>query len=213
MSTEWLERQTERSSQGTQGAHRKTRARGSSAFVPGSAFRAFRACLAVLAIAFTVTVVGPVPRASAGTDNTVAIETLIPYANRDEIRDSTREDCGLGTKLSRQIVDRSEKRGLTLKRVGNLADSEEARVLSVRITDALGSGGMLPSTSISIDGVLKQDAKVVGTFVATRFAKAGFLPFMTSECSVFSKAVKLLAEDVSKWLENPSLDARLGDAR
>jgi hypothetical protein len=61
-------------------------------------------------------------------------------------------------------------------------------VLSIRIADALGSGGMPPSTSISVDGVLKQDTKVMGTFVATRFAKAGFLPLKTSECSVFSKA-------------------------
>jgi hypothetical protein len=204
LSTEWVEPQTERASKGPQRAHRGNRAARRLLIVLEST---------VLAIVVALTAAGPVPPALAGTDNTVAIETLIPYANRDEIRDSTRKDCGLGTKLSRHIVDRSGKRGLTLNRVGNLADSKEARVLGIRITDALGSGGMLPSTSISIDGVLKQDTKVIGTFVATRFSKAGFLPFMTSECSVFSNAVKLLAEDVSKWLEKPSLDARLGDAR
>ncbi|MFB0976533.1 MAG: hypothetical protein QMC73_02615, partial [Myxococcota bacterium] len=67
--------------------------------------------------------------------------------------------------------------------------------------------------SLSIDGVLKEDGRVVGTFVGTRFARASLIPFRRGECAVLREAVNLLAKDVVKWVRKPSLDARLGDAR
>lgn len=156
----------------------------------------------------------------AVADGPVAIATLIPYAEKAEIRDSIRQDCGLSSKLSKLVVARSIRNDMPMVRVGN-PNSEEARgepkttrYLELRITDAIEtSGGLLPTLSLSIDGVLKQQGRVVGTFVGTRFARAGFIPFRRGECAILSEAVRLLAKDVVKWMKNPQLDARLGDAR
>ncbi len=163
-------------------------------------------------------------------DAPIAIAILIPYAEKAEVRDSIREDCGLSSRLSKSVVARSLKKNITMVRLGN-SDEERAnsdapgvsepgsappprRDLELRITDAIEtSGGLLPTHSLSIDGVLKKDGKVVGTFVGTRFARASFIPFRRGECAVLSEAVRLLAKDVVRWVKKPSLDARLGDAR
>ena len=96
---------------------------------------------------------------------------------------------------------------------GLMAARLAARGFTAR-TDAIEtSGGLLPTHSISIDGVLKEDRRIIGTFVGTRFARASFIPFRRGDCAILSEATVLLAKDVVKWLKKPSLDARLGDAR
>lgn len=155
--------------------------------------------------------------ARAGED-AIAIDRRIPFADRSEIRDSIRDECGLTAKLSKRILERSIKKDVAIVRVSK---SEKAsgtktfrRHLDLRITDAIEtSGGLLPTHSLSIDGVLKEGRHVVGTFVGTRFARASLIPFRRGECAVLKEAVNLLAKDVVKWVRKPSLDARLGDAR
>ncbi len=149
----------------------------------------------------------------------IQVATLIPYADKAEIRDSIREECGLGSKLSKSLVNRGAKKELPLVRVGNPVADQEAetssrRSLELRITDAIQtSGGLFPTHSLSIDGVLKEDGRIVGTMEGTRFAQASFFPFRRGECSILSEAVRLLAKDVIKWVKKPKLEARLGDAR
>jgi hypothetical protein len=147
-------------------------------------------------------------------DGTIALETLIPYAKRDEIPKNIRKECGMGAKLSRHIVYRGQERGFTFNRVGSLKDAKESRILRVRITDALElKGGINPEKTVTIDGVLKENDKAVGTFEATRFAQASFFPLVRSDCKIYSKAVKKLARDIAEWLEKPEMGSRLGDVR
>jgi hypothetical protein len=143
----------------------------------------------------------------------VNIETLVPYAETAEILPAIREECGLGTKLSRKVAKRAGERGIEIVQVGNLGEATHGRVLSMRITDALAAGGFLSAKSLTVSGVLKGEGKTVGTFVARRFARAGFFSLSRSDCAVLSKAASALARDISKFLAKPRMDARLGDAR
>lgn len=148
------------------------------------------------------------------SDGTIALDTLIPYAKRDEIPTKVRKECGMGAKLSRHIVYRGQERGFTFHRVGDLKQAKETRRLSIRITDALElKGGISPSKTVTIDGVLKEKDTVIGTFEATRFAQASFFPLVRSDCKIYSKAIKKLAKDVAAWLEKPAMGSRLGDVR
>lgn len=157
--------------------------------------------------------------ASHAQDGAISIATLIPYAEKSEVRDSIREECGLSAKLSKKIFERSLKKDVAVVRVGNPdaespTDKAMRQHLDLRITDAIEtSGGLLPTHSLSIDGVMKEEGRVVATFVATRFSRASLIPFRRGECSVLREAANLLAKDVAKWIRKPSLDARLGDAR
>jgi len=162
-------------------------------------------------------------------DDAIAVATLIPYAEKAEVRDSIRQDCGLSSKLSKSIIARSVKKDISMIRLANPNDAALSqgqgnsdlegstgrhRTLALRITDAIQtSGGLLPTHSLSIDGVYKEEGRIVGTFVATRFARASFFPFRRGECAILSEATRLLAKDVVRWTKKPNLDSRLGDAR
>ena len=156
---------------------------------------------------------------ASAADGAISIATLGPYAEKAEVRDSIRQECGLSAKLSKRILERGIKKKTSIVRVGNPGANPDdpnslQRHLALRITDAIETvGGLLPTHSLSIDGVLKEDGRVVGTFVGTRFARASLIPFRRGECAVLREAVNLLAKDVVKWVRKPSLDARLGDAR
>lgn len=191
--------------------------------------RGVRPALAWAVFLHGLIVLGLAPSPVRAADGAITIATLIPYAEKAEVRDSIRQDCGLSSKLSRSVVARSLKKSIAMVRLGNpnparatLADpsSGEAdnsaspnRSLELRITDAIEtSGGLLPTHSLSIDGVLKEEGRIIGTFVGTRFARASFIPFRRGECAILSEAVALLAKDVVRWVRKPSLDSRLGDA-
>ena len=149
-----------------------------------------------------------------GATADVSIQTLIPFAENSEVRVAIREDCGLSARLSKAIVQRGAKKEIAIQRVGNLLEEGGSHSLELRITDAIKTGGgAFPTSSLSIDGALKREGKVIGTFIATRFAGASLLPFVRSECGILTEAVNLLAKDVVKWLKKPRLDSRLGDAR
>jgi len=152
--------------------------------------------------------------APAALCDEVRIATLVPFAEKAEIRDAIREECGLGSKLSKAIVKRGAKKGVSLVRVGNLDDPlDRGRTLELRITDAIQtSGGFFPAHSITIDGVLKSEGRIVGTMEGTSLAQASFIPFIRGDCAILEEAIRLLAKDVIRWLDAPRLDARLGEA-
>lgn len=191
--------------------------------IAGSAIR-----WGALLLGLLVFILGPGP--ARAEDVAIAIATLIPYAEKAEVRDSIRQDCGLSSKLSKFVVARSVKKKIPMIRLGNPNEmlsahgdggSAEAgssvgkpKNLEIRITDAIQtSGGLFPTHSLSIDGVFKEDGRITGTFVATRFARASFIPFRRGECAILSEAAVLLAKDVVRWIKKPSLESRLGDAR
>ncbi|MDP6977431.1 MAG: hypothetical protein QF570_02380 [Myxococcota bacterium] len=151
---------------------------------------------------------------TAWAENEVSIATLIPFADKAEIRDSIREECGLGSKLSKALVRRAAKKEVTLARVGNFEEqADTGRSLELRITDAIQTGaGFFPAHSITIDGVLKQDGRIVGTMEGTRVAQASLIPFRRGECAILGEAIRLLAKDVIRWVKQPRLEARLGEA-
>ena len=180
-------------------------------------------------VAFT-TVFAFAPGVARAQADAIAIATLIPYAEKAEVRDSIRQECGLSFRLSKSVLARSAKKEIPMIRLGNPNETQSVRgeaeasgregatghfrSLELRITDAIEtSGGILPTHSLSIDGVLKENGRIVGTFVATRFARASFIPFRRGECAILSEAATMLAKDMVRWLKKPSLDSRLGDAR
>ncbi|MEO1916305.1 MAG: hypothetical protein ABGW98_20885, partial [Myxococcales bacterium] len=120
---------------------------------------------------------------ASAADGPISIATLVPYAEKAEVRDSIRQECGLSAKLSKRILERGIKKKTSIVRVGNPGANPDdpnslQRHLALRITDAIETvGGLLPTHSLSIDGVLKEDGRVVGTFVGTRFARASLIPF------------------------------------
>ncbi|MFB0976532.1 MAG: hypothetical protein QMC73_02610, partial [Myxococcota bacterium] len=88
---------------------------------------------------------------ASAANGAISIATLVPYAEKAEVRDSIRQECGLSAKLSKRILERGIKKKTSIVRVGNPgANPDDAsslqRHLALRITDAIETvGGLLPT--------------------------------------------------------------------
>lgn len=98
-----------------------------------------------------------------------------------------------------------------------MVDSANAKgkLLSVKITGLVGPGGGAWSGAkqVTIDGVLTENGKTLGTFKGMRVSGGGTFGAYKGTCSILGRCVKALGKDVAGWLKAPTMNARLGDAR
>ncbi len=99
-----------------------------------------------------------------------------------------------------------------------LTDAGNNKVLSLNIVNVEGTGGGVWSGSkgITVQGTLKENDKVLGTFLAKRNSGGGGYwsqKKFSSTCSLFENSAKEIGEDISSWLKQPSMDAKLGDMK
>ena len=67
---------------------------------------------------------------------------------------------------------------------------------------------MTGTKSLTVRGELHSGEKVIATFVARRQQTA----LASGTCNALTNAVKRIAKDIVKWLQNPVMKARLGAA-
>jgi hypothetical protein len=61
---------------------------------------------------------------------------------------------------------------------------------------------------MSVTGKLHDRGKVIGTFRAKRVSTGA-----RSTCGTLAKIATVIGQDVATWLNAPSMDAEIGDAR
>ena len=83
--------------------------------------------------------------------------------------------------------------------------------LSMQITEVHGPGGWVFSGPkwLEVSGKLSRGGKTY-TFRAKRFS--AFDP-IGGVCTVLGKCGRAIGADIAAWLENPTADAELGDAK
>ena len=143
----------------------------------------------------------------AGDILTVPIR--VPIAEGVSVPNAVLAECELERKLAKSLA--SEAKGPYRKVVMKPAVSAETpgHVLDIKITAVLGPGGGKYSgpKSVTAEGTLYVDGKVLGTFVARRYTNKG-----KHTCRRLQRDAEEIAEDVGKWLKAPVMNARLGDA-
>ena len=125
---------------------------------------------------------------------------------------AVKAECDLETKIPNYVFAQAkgEIQGLTF------ADKPGAgRTLSMTIKSVAGAGGGAWSgpKQVTIEGKLMEQKKVVGSFVATRFSGGGAFGAYKGTCKILDRCAKALGKDVAGWLLEPTMNARLGDAR
>ncbi|WP_303903331.1 hypothetical protein [Thiohalomonas denitrificans] len=143
----------------------------------------------------------------------VVINSTTPYRKGVSVPAAVQRECTLQTQLPDFIESYAEKAGVAVASV-NSASSKKGRVLDMEIIHIVGSGGGAWSgaKSVSVEGKLYTDGKLTGTFTATRHSGGGLFGGYKGTCSILGRCVKALGQDISRWLESPYMDARLGDA-
>ena len=160
-------------------------------------------CVAVLLI--------PAARA-AEKGQSVTISRELVFTESSGAPDKVKAECTLQTRLPQFIKDYAKKMNVVLAE--DVTDSTEGRVLHIEIVGVIGTSGGAWSgaKSVTVEGKLTENGEVIGTFTARRNSGGGFGGGFKGTCSILGRCIKAIGSDIAKWLANPTMDAKLGDA-
>jgi hypothetical protein len=160
--------------------------------------------LAALVIALAV--------ASAAAQS-VTVPNPVPYAADNDIAANVKAECQLDTRLAEFIKEGAADEGVTVELASGVTDKTPGRVLLVEIKDAVSAGNAFIGHAkyVSLRGRLLENGKEIGTFRARRSSGGGACGGWKGSCAVLGRCIKVLGEDIGKWLRAPTMDAELGE--
>lgn len=139
----------------------------------------------------------------------MTIAHTAPYEPGIEVRRAIRKECDLERRVAHEIA--AETRGWfsAINRAPVANANSPGLALDLKIINVEGGpGAARGNKTLTVAGTLYEDGKVAGSFTATRRTKHG-----RHACRMFWEDIEEIAEDVSRWIAAPTLDAYLGDAR
>jgi hypothetical protein len=145
---------------------------------------------------------------SAG-EGSIQVLGSIPFDSESNASQKVKDGCELETKVPEFLDSYSDK----VELVGEL-DKTKGRVLELTVSKvhAPGGGAFSGAKSMSVSGVLLENGKKIGSFEAKRFSSGGAFGGYKGTCAIVGRCAKSIGKDISRWLENPGMDDRLGDS-
>ena len=153
------------------------------------------------------------PAALAGDFREVDILRELPFSDDANVRDKLRTECQLQTQLPRFIADYAKGNPpVELEDTLDDGDSDD-RQLHIVITGVNEGGNWFVGRhkGVTVKGELRKQGQVVGSFRAARSTSGGFAGGYKGACSFVGRCAKALGKDIAGWLQNPTMDAGLGD--
>jgi hypothetical protein len=154
----------------------------------------------------------PLASPAAGTLN---LQDLAQYEKGMPVPEAVRAECGLEGKVVELVQSAVARNFDKVVLVPDGTKSGAGRSLAMKITGITGTAGGAWSGAkfLTIDGTLRENGKVIGTFRATRLSGGGAFGGYKGTCSILGRCAKALSDDVAKWLSAPTMNAKLGDER
>ena len=148
----------------------------------------------------------------AGAENYTVVSP-VPFAEGSQASNDVRATCTLGTRLPQFIADYA-KRGVDVVIGPDPGDDVEGKVLYLEIVHVLGAGGGAWSgaKSVTVEGVLKENGEVIGSFTGARYSGGGAFGGFKGTCAILGRCIKTLGKDIATWLKKPTMNAMLGNA-
>ncbi len=149
------------------------------------------------------------PLVSLAGGGTLNLQKDAPYANEDSAPKAVRLDCKLEARVPQYVQSYAKRDFNRVDLVENVSRHTRGRGLAMTIVGvrATPGGPWSGRKSLTIEGTLWDDGKVAGTFRGTRETRGGY-----NTCANLNYDARSIGKDVAKWLDSPSMDARLGDA-
>lgn len=135
--------------------------------------------------------------------------TVIPpasYAETAGVTDDVKAECELEMSVPQWIAENAPGAS-----PGVAGDAN--RVLAIEITHMMGAGGGAWSgpKQLVVSGTLTENGTTIGTFQGRRTTGGGMYAKFKTTCSMLSTCGEELGEDIGVWLQNPTMDAKLGE--
>jgi hypothetical protein len=145
------------------------------------------------------------------------ILNLQDYALYDKsvsVPPAVQAECGLEGKIVGYV--QSSARGfdkIVLVPDATKAGAGKSLVMKIAGISGVGGGAWSGPKNLTIEGTLRENGQVTGTFRATRFSGGGAFGAYKGTCAILDRCAKTLGTDVATWLANPIMNARLGDEK
>ena len=135
------------------------------------------------------------------------VSSLIPYQSENVVNETVRKECNWNTTMPRYLAVESEGR---VKVAEKNLDSITGKKLVLVATHlhTIGGGGWTGPKWLVLEGKLMQDNKLLGNFEVRRQTIRGSF----RACATLESLSEEMSEDILKWLKEPGLNAKLGDA-
>jgi hypothetical protein len=171
-----------------------------------------KASLMTLVVLCMVLTAGCIARPSP---ESLIIQKTAYYKTGAKAGDKIRDECGLEQVVPTNIKAYARGNYDSIFFSDTLSDSTPAKVLVMKIANAQGLGGGRYSgpKSLTVEGTLRQDGKVLGSFIVHRATMGGYGGGTKGTCSLLHRCAKRIGKDVGVWLENPTMIAVLGTAK
>jgi len=140
---------------------------------------------------------------------TLTISQSIPFAEDSGASDDIKNECKFETRLPEYLKKEAKKTFDVVLSEDPLEDAE-GKTLSLIIANmyGLGGGAFSGSKSAIVTGELKENGEVIASMNLRRHSIMGMAP---GTCSILKRISKKMGEDIAEWLEEPTMDAKLGD--
>ena len=147
--------------------------------------------------------------AAAQAKETVTVGKFTPFAENSGVSSNVKSECKMEERLPDYLRSYAKKHTTVVLTTEPL-ESVDGKVLYLEFVDvfALGGGAYSGSKSTMVRGELKEGGEVIASVTARRRSMAAW-GFGT--CSLMKKITKSLGKDIAGWLENPTMDARIGN--
>lgn len=157
------------------------------------------------------------PRSPADR-SVIALVQTVPVAPGAEVSPGAFDDCDIQGMLLEEIVDEG-RRDFAFEFVATADVS--GRTLALRFTRvrAVGGGAITGPKTVVLEGRLLEGGTVVASFTGQRTTIVSKPPIFGSPrhtaykftCGLIEQVLEELAEDITDWLKQPTMDARLGE--
>lgn len=137
----------------------------------------------------------------------IKVAREIPFAESSGVRDAVRNECKLQTKVTKFLAQFSTQ----VELVEDPSGSPDRLELTISQVNAGGGGAWSGPKSMTVKGQLFQNGDPGPTFTASRYSGGGMFAGYKGTCSIVGRCAKTIGKDISKWLEDPTDGASLGD--
>ena len=142
--------------------------------------------------------------AATGASAAVQIARSVPIAPAAGATEAVKAECQLETLVPAEI----QKAGADVQLVDAPSKSGKALELSISEVHAPGGGPFSGPKWMAVSGQLFEKGKLVGSFRAKRLSTSP-----RSTCGTLARITQAIGRDIAGWLQAPTMNAELGDAR
>ncbi|MFO0690970.1 MAG: hypothetical protein U0900_19895 [Myxococcota bacterium] len=152
--------------------------------------------------------------AAGASAQSILVQRPVPYSEDGDVAEKIRNECKIDEQLADFLKASAGENGVEIQFSDGPVDRSKGRVLDLRITSAISMGNAFigHQKSTAIVGTLYENGRKIASFKARRNSMGGAFAGYKGSCAVLGRTVKVLGEDVAKWLKAPVDGAKLGDA-